>query len=207
VPTVLWLGPQAPTGDLTTPANMPGASAFSWALPDHPIPTGITPTFTNETRFWLIASLVALVPVAVLLVARRRGLVVLAVVLVLGAAGTASANVATDDFHDERVKPIPLVTTLRHIVAEHPDTSISYFPGCPGHPPAAGRIRLRWTMLPTPLGSDPGADIVIACSGDPAAKQPGAVALADAVNGSFHAWVRPGPLQDALRSEGVLPAR
>ncbi|MDH2416259.1 hypothetical protein [Nocardioides sp. CER19] len=204
VPTVLWLAPQAPTGDRTTPANMPGSSAFSWALPDHPIPTGILPTLTNDNRFWLIASLVALVPVAVLLVARRRALVVLAVVLVLGAAGTATANVATDDFHDKRVQPVPLVGTLRHIVADHPDTSISYFPGCPGRAPAAGRIRVPWMMLPTTLGTDPGADIVIACAAHPAAKQPGAVALPGVVDRSYRAWVRPGPLQDALRTEGLV---
>ncbi|GAB7007846.1 hypothetical protein JCM18899A_53230 [Nocardioides sp. AN3] len=193
--TVVWLGPDAPTGGFLTPAHAPGASAFWWALP--------------HQRFWLIASLVALVPVVVLLVIPRRPLVVLGVVLALGLAGTASANVASGRFHDLRAQPRPLVGTLRQIVAEHPGTTISYFWRCPRHPAAQPALRNRyaWLLLPTVLGSDSGSDIVIACPGHPAAGRPGAVALSQPADRDYVAWVRPGPLQDELRSEGLLARR
>jgi hypothetical protein len=203
--TVLWLAPDAPTGGTLTPAHAPGAAAFAWALPDRMIPTGTLPTFTNDTRFWLIASLVALVPTVVLLLVRHRPLVVLAVVLALGAAGTVAANVVSTRFHDDRARPQPLVGVLRHIVAEHPDTSISYFFRCPSgaDPQPAWRNRYAWALLPTVVEADPDADIVIACPSHSAAGQPGAVPLR-AWAGAFPAWVRPGPLQDALREEGLL---
>jgi hypothetical protein len=186
---------------------MPGATAFWWALPDHMVRTGILPTFTDATRFWLIASLVALVPVVVLLVVPRRPLVVLGVVLALAVAGTASANVASDRFHDKRATPQRLVGVLRHIVAEHPGTTISYFWRCSTRPDPqpAGRNRYAWLLLPTVLGNDRDSDIVIACPAHPAAARPGAVPLPDPADGFYRAWVRPGPLQDALRSEGILP--
>lgn len=204
--TVLWLGPDAPTGGTITPAHMPGATAWWWALPDHRIPTGIIPTLTDDNRFWLIASLTALVPVALLLVVRRRALVVLAVVLALGAAGTASANVASGRFHDLRARKQPLVGVLRHIVAEHPGTTISYFWRCRTRPQAqpAGRNRYGWLLLPTIIRNDPSADIVIACPAHPAASQPGTAPLPEAADVYYLAWVKPGALQDELRAEGLF---
>jgi len=206
VATILWLAPQAPTGGTITPAHMPGATAWWWALPHHAIPTGIRPTFTNATRFWLIASITALVPVAVLLLARRRALLVLGLVLALGTAGTVAANVASTRFHDIRARHQPLVDTLRHITAEHPGTSISYFWRCSSEvrTTPAGRNRYAWLLLPTVVGIDPHADIVIACPAHPAAAAPGAVPLHDAADVRYRAWVKPGPLQGELRAEGLL---
>jgi hypothetical protein len=203
--TVFWLARDAPTGGSLTPAHAPGAAAFAWALPDHLVPTGAIPTLTGDNRFWLIASLVALVPTAVLLVLRHRPLVVLAVVLALAAAGTVTANVASTRFHDDRAQKQALIGVLRHIVAEHPGVSISYFFRCPppGDPQPAWRNRYAWALLPTVVGTDRDADIVIACPAHPAAGRPGAVPLRDWA-GAFPAWVRPGPLQNALREEGLL---
>ena len=208
VATLFWLAPDAPTGGTVTPAHAPGAAAYAWALPGRMVPTGTIPTFTDDNRFWLIASLVALVPTAVLLVVRHRPLVVLAVVLALGAAGTATANVASTRFHDDRVGKQKLIGVLRHIVAEHPDTSISFFWKCPRETDAqpARRNRYAWALLPTVVEADPASDIVIACPTHPASAQPGAVPLVQRA-GTFPAWVRPGPLQDALREEGLLSRR
>ena len=204
--TVLWLAPDAPTGGTLTPAHAPGAAVFDRLLPHRPVPTGMIPTLTNDGRFWLVASLVALVPVAVLLVARRRPLPVVAVVLALGATGTASANVASTQFHQLRAHHEPLLLTLRHIEAEHPGTTISYFWRCASKPDPQPALRNRyaWRLLPTVLGTDPHSDIVVACPAHPAAGQPGAVPLVDRAAGDYLAWVRPGPLQDALRAEGLL---
>jgi hypothetical protein len=205
--TVLWLAPLAPTGGALTPAHAPGSAAFAWALPDHLVPTGIIPTFTNQTRFWLIASVVALVPVVVLLVARRRPLVVLATVLALGAAGTVTANVASGEFHDLRARDQPMHHTLQHILEEHPGTSVAYFWTCPGRggETPGGRNRYAWSLLPTVLSTDPDADIVIACPTHPASGQPGAVVLPGRADVFYLVWIRPGPLQDELRAEGLLP--
>jgi hypothetical protein len=204
--TVLWLAPKAPTGGSLTPAHAPGAAAFAWALPRDTVPTGTIPTFTNETRFWLIASVVALVPVLVLLLVRRRAMVVLAAVLALGAAGTVTANVASGDFHDLRARPQQARETLLRILAEHPGTSVSYFWICPSHlgDTPAGRNRYGWTILPTVLGYDKHADIVIACSTSAAAGRPGYVPLRTRADQFYLVWVKPGPIQDELRSEGLL---
>jgi hypothetical protein len=170
------------------------------------VPSGTLPTLTNDTRFWLIASLVALVPVVLVLVRRRRPLVILAVLLLLGAAGTASANKASDDFHDLRAGNEPLIGTLRHVIDEHPGTSVSYFWRCPSRADAqpGGRNRYAWELLPTVVGYDRDDDIVIACPGHPAAAQPGAVPMREVADRYYPAWVKAGPLQDALRAEGLL---
>ncbi|SFC68269.1 hypothetical protein SAMN04487968_109159 [Nocardioides terrae] len=204
--TLLWLAPQAPTGGSVTPAHAPGVAAFHWARPDHPVPTGTLPTFTDDTRFWLIASLVALVPVALLLVARHRPAVVLGAVLVLGAAGTASANVASDAFHELRNPAAPVRAMVVGIVHDHPGTSVSYFKECPGRSDEEKGLRNRfaWLLLPTVLGSDRDADVVVACETSPAAGRPGSVPLQARMDGFYLVWIRPGPLQDALRAEGLL---
>ena len=205
--TLLWLAPQAPTGGSVTPAHAPGVAAFDWARPDRMVPTGTIPTLTNDTRFWLIASLVALVPVVLLLLVPRRPMVLLGVVLALGAAGTASANVvASDAIHDLRNPARPVQEQVVRILREHPGTTVSYFKECPGRSDEQRGLRNRfaWVVLPSILGTDPDADLVVACDTSPAAHRPGAVALPGHVDGFYLVWVRPGPLQDALRGEGLL---
>jgi len=204
--TLLWLAPEAPTGGSVTPAHAPGVAAFDWARPDRPVPSGTLPTFTDDTRFWLIASVVALVPVLLLLVLRSRPAIVLASVLVLGAAGTASANVASDAFHELRNPKAPTRALVVDIVRDHPGTSVSYFKECPGRSDEERGLRNRfaWVLLPTILGSDPDADLVVACQSHPAAGRPGAVPLKGVVDRFYLVWVRPGPLQDELRAEGLL---
>lgn len=209
VPTVLWLAPQAPTWAFITPAHIPGAMAWSWALPEREFPEGLVPTFTNDNRFWLVATLTALVPLTVLIAARRRPLWVGAVVLVLAVPGVVAADRASGRYQEELGIRPALTTTLRDIVAEHPGTTIAYIEQCPQdlHRPGGRRNRFAWLLLPTVVSRDPGADIVIACPGAPAAATPGAVPLPESAYGELLAWVRPGPLQDALREQGLLAGR
>jgi hypothetical protein len=207
LPTLLWLAPQAPTGGSLTPAHAAGPAAFAWLLPDHLVRSGTIPTLTDDGRFWLVASVVALVPPLVLLLTRRRPMIVLGLVLALGAAGTATADVASDEFHDSRAADQPMRDTVVRIVREHPGTSVSYFKACPGQRDAerrGPRNRYAWVLLPTVLGLDRDADIVIACPTSPAAGQPGAVPLPGRADGIYQVWIRPGALQDELRAEGLL---
>lgn len=208
VPTVLWLAPQAPTWAFITPGHIPGAMAWSWALPEAEIPPGLVPTLGNANRFWLLATLTALVPLAVLVAARRRPVLVGATVLALAVPGVVAADQASGRYQHELGLRPALTTMLRDIAAAHPGTTVSYIERCPDdlHRPGGRRNRYAWLLLPTVVSRDPAADIVIACPGAPTAATPGAVPLPESAYGELLAWVRPGPLQDALRSEGLLPA-
>lgn len=208
VPTVLWVARDAPTWGFITPAHIPGAMAWSWALPEHRFPPGLTPSFTNDNRFWVWATLTSLLPLAALLVARRRPLVVGGLVLALAAGGTFFANQASDEYQANHGPTPRLATTIRGILAEHPGTTVAFAEQCPSKPvnrPGGRRNRFAWLLLPTIVGSDPNADIVIACGDAPLAQIQGAVTLEHPAFGVLYGWVRPGPLQDELRQRGLLP--
>jgi hypothetical protein len=215
VPTLLWLAPQAPTGAFITPAHIPGAMAWSWALPTalphhDPVP-GTLPTFTNDNRFWLIATLTALLPLLLLAVARSRRAVaaggVIGLVLALGAAGTYDADQASGRYQADHQVISPLAAQLRSILAAHPATTVGYDERCPKPVWQAGgrRNRFMWQLLPTVVTrSTTGVDIAIVCARASERVPAGSVSLDVPAFGTMYAWVAPGPLQDELREQGVL---
>ncbi|MBC7276140.1 MAG: hypothetical protein H5T77_06560 [Nocardioides sp.] len=224
--TILVVAPDAPTWAYTTPAHIPGAITFWWALPDGQFPQpGPIPSFTNDNRFWLIATLCALVPLAIwtLLAAvsrvsprpsswtgdRVRSVVVTALVLVLGTTASAVADVASDKFHDRFDHATPVIDDLRSILAEHPDAVVAYDDNCPRRPPSMNSERnwLMWWMLPTVVEREWewGDDIVFSCpSGEPSFVT-GAVMLRERPFPLATIWIMPGDLLDSLRESGELP--
>lgn len=220
--TILVVAPDAPTWAYTTPAHIPGAIPWWWALPDGQFPQpGPIPSFTNDNRFWLIATLCSLVPLAIwtLLAAlsrrsprlpdRVRSVVVTALVLVVGTAGSAVADVASDKFHDHFDHATPVIDELRSILAEHPDAVVAYDDNCPRRRSAMNSERnwLMWWMLPTIVEREWkwGDDIVFSCPQGEPAFVTGAVMLRERPFPYATVWILPGDLLDSLRESGELP--
>lgn len=224
--TILVVAPDAPTWAYTTPAHIPGAIPWWWALPDGQFPQpGPIPSFTNDNRFWLIATLCSLVPLAIwtLLAAlsrfsprlssqradRVRSVVVTALILVVGTAGSAVADVASDDFHDRFDHATPVIDDLRSILAEHPDAVVAYDDNCPRRRSAMNSERnwLMWWMLPTIVEREWewGDDIVFSCPEGEPAYVTGAVMLRERPFPYATVWILPGDLLDSLRESGELP--
>ncbi|GAA1976395.1 hypothetical protein GCM10009798_41990 [Nocardioides panacihumi] len=211
VPTVLWLAPQAPTGAFITPAHIPGAMAWWWALPTHTTVPGVVPTLTNANRFWLIASLTAVLPLVVLAATRVRarlaGLLTIGVVLTLAGAGSVFADQASGHYQETHQVISPLARELRTILAEHPGTTVGYDAACPKPVWQAGgrRNRFMWQLLPTIVSNrTTGVDIAIVCREAADRMAPGAISLDQSAFGRIYAWVLPGPLQDELLADGTL---
>lgn len=215
-PTLLVVARDAPTWAFITPAHIPGAMPWWWALPTHHIPTGIWPSFTNDNRFWLIASLTALVPLAALglgaAVRRRRaalvGALVTPLVLALGVAGTLVGNHASTTFHNEHGVPSPVVGSLRGILAAHPEATVDFDMSCPrpASQSASQRNDFMWWLLPTVVGAtwEGDSDIVISCAHGAAADVIGAVRLPGTALHNDVVWIMPGRLLDALTADGTL---
>ncbi|MBB3088682.1 hypothetical protein [Nocardioides albus] len=216
--TIFVVAPDAPTWAYTTPAHIPGAIPFWWALPDGQFPQpGPIPSFTNDNRFWLIATLCALVPLAIwTLLAlisrvtdRVRSVVVTALVLVLGTTASAVADVGSDRFHDRFDHATPVINDLRSILAEHPDAVVAYDNNCPRRRQSMNSERnwLMWWMLPTIVEREWewGDDIVFSCPDGEPAFVTGAVMLRERPFPLATVWILPGDLLDSLRESGELP--
>jgi hypothetical protein len=182
--------------------------AWAWALPTKVVP-GTVPTLTNDNRFWLIATLTAVVPLVVLAVSRTRAgaALVLGLVLALGAGGTVLADQASGDYQRDHQVVNPLGRELRGILADHPDASVRYDARCPKRMPRPGGRgnRFVWQLLPTVVSrTNSDADIVIACEAAGDSMPAGSIRLRSSLNGALFAWVVPGPLQDDLVRNGTL---
>ncbi|TQL67348.1 hypothetical protein FB381_1223 [Nocardioides albertanoniae] len=224
--TILVVAPDAPTWAYATPAHIPGAIPWWWALPDGEFPQpGPIPSFTNENRFWLIATLCALVPLVVWTLLATLGRVaprlgarltdtvravgVTALVLVLGTTASAVADTSSDRFHDHFDRATPVVGELRSILAEHPEADIAYDNNCPRRRSSmnAERNWVMWWMLPTIVKRqwEWGDDIVFSCPTGEPAYVTGAVMLRDRPFPLATVWILPGDLLDSLRESGDLP--
>lgn len=215
VPTVWWVAPKAPTWGFITPAHLPGTMPWFWALPTKPFPAGssITPTFTNENRFWLIASVTAVVVLALVAVLRRRPIAIVALLVVVAAAASLVADRASDRFRSEQGVPPAILEPLRDALARSGPVDVQYDTGCGGT--ASGDTVVAnyygWWLLPSILRTFDSrettatAELIVSCAGVPLDGVPDAVEIPGSASRSKTLWVRPGALADALRDGGVLP--
>ncbi|GAB7007845.1 hypothetical protein JCM18899A_53220 [Nocardioides sp. AN3] len=210
VPTLLWVAPMAPTGSFITPAHLPGAMPWEWALPAHVVTPGVVPSLTNDNRFWLIATVTALVPLVVLALVRGwrgAGLVMAAVVLLLATVGSLFAGRASGHYQATHEVTSPLAVELRSILAKHPGATVGYEASCPKPLAQQGgkRNRFAWQLLPTIVSTrTTDVDIAIACQEASGSIPPGSLELRQTAYGRVHAWVVPGPLQDQLVAAGTV---
>lgn len=217
--TVLWIAPDAPTWGYVTPAHIPGVMPWFAALPQHAGEDwqwGLIPSFTNANRFWLLASVPALLLLGVLTVCgrlRQRGTAVFAaVMLLISAAATVGSTRATDHFQEIEGSRPSLAADLNQLQAEHDgEITIEFDRSCtPGMSNnAVVQNRLAYWIHPTTMGvttdrNTSTAQVTLGCDIWPEGTERGARMLADAESYGYHAWVMPGPLQDELAEQGRL---
>ena len=220
VVTVLWLAPHAPTWGYVTPAHIPGVMPWFWSLPVGHVsetwPWGQIPSFTNENRFWLLASIPAVLLLGVLTASgplRRRGAAILMGALLLASGvGTLSATQATEHFQEVEGGRPPLAEEINRLQAEHDgQLTIEFDRSCtPGTSNnAVVQNRLAYWIHPTTMGltmdrnvSD--AQLTLGCDIWPEGTEKGSRLLSDAESYGYHVWVNPGPLQDQLEEQGRL---
>jgi len=224
LPAVFFVSRDAPLWAYVTPAHLPGILPWAWALPDHPVPYGLVPSFTNANRFWVLATVTALVPLLVLalghLVGRRaRGLLarprawalgVTVLVLAMAVGGSVVADRPSDRFREAHAVPAEALA-LRDLLAAHPGATVAFDSHCPrprSHS-ATQRNLVMWWLLPTVVeaGWDRGDDVVVSCPHGGPSHVSGAVRLPGRLfGGADVVWVLPGRFQDELRVAGELPA-
>lgn len=214
LPTVFVVSRDAPIWAFVTPAHIPGMLPWAWTLPHHKVPYGLVPTFTNANRFWLIATVTALVPllaavVSLLLWRRRPGLRavgVTVVVLAMAVAGSVVANRPADRARSVHEVPAA-VWTLRHLLAEHPTATVSFDSRCPRpmSRSATWRNLTMWWLLPTIVTPGRDGEMVVSCAHGEPSTVPGVARLPERLFGRDGiVWVMPGQLQDELRAEGAF---
>lgn len=208
---VLWVAQDvALWGALDGPAN--SAALLSWTemFPDDPYPLPQSPTFTNENRFWVWASLCGAALLGLMLLLRRRALPLVA--LLLGVATTLSVLA---DPSQGRGTPQHLEGAVERVEAatgdEEIDLAVDY--SCRG--PALTRYQVvNWlgywmsprevSLADPPAGVDFDSEYVVTCGDWAAAEEHGARRVADSGFYTYWLWVLPGPAQDELDEAGLL---
>lgn len=214
VPTVFWVSREAPTWGYVTPAHIAGVLPWAWTLPTEPIPRGLTPTFTNENSFWLIASVCALACLIGYRLVRRIEWAAPVALVVLSVLGSLGANASSDRFREIETYHPEMFSALQELVDEHPDLDVAWDRACDrsGFMTGVGQNMLGYALLPdvsmeairTDEDASPDADIVLSCIGDSPLTETGALPLRDAVIYESWLWIMPGELQDELVAEGEL---
>lgn len=216
LPTVFWVAREAPTWAYVTAAHIPGVTPWHWLLPDERFPEGtmLTPTFTNENRFWVYASLSALVALLLVLLLRRRRKTLTVLFLAAFSAMSLSGDGASDHFREiEGTLPVAM-PEVREALNRVGPIDIAFERGCDDSPGAAA-VTLNYYgywMLPgilrtvDSIDQATDADVVFACDAPLApAPVPDAVPVSDWSHRSMRMWVAPGPLLDALQDVGAVP--
>lgn len=212
-PVIAWLAPQAPTWGYVTPAHIAGVLPWGFLLPQERFAEGILPSFTNENRFWLWASLSVLACLIAYRLLRRWAIAAPVGLLVLGVVGTAGADAWSDGFRRlEQIDPDPVVS-VQELVDETGETVVGYDFSCPrpGVLPGAAFNSLAWNLLPDALvervdshGEVPTMSIVVSCLEDSPLAAAGAVRVEGPEFYNSRIWVMPGAVQDELRAQGRL---
>lgn len=210
---VFWVAPWVPTwGNLDGPAN--AAAILTW---DRFFPTGqpfslpLVPTFTNQNRFWLIASLFLLLSLTSFLLLRTRPrTTVLVATLVLAGMSVAADPTQSRDYP-------------RHITAAVEDAerslpgddllTVDFDRSCRDESLALAQMTnwLPYWLSPrkVPLvavaaGDAPSSEAIVSCDRWPLAEELGARAYDGGVDYIYRLWILPGPMQDALEEKGKL---
>ncbi|RLV56596.1 hypothetical protein D9V41_05865 [Aeromicrobium phragmitis] len=206
----------APTWGYITPAHIPGVMPWWWLLPDEPFAPGLLPWFTNENRFWVIASLSVVVGLVLAMVLRRRPLAFVAIFAVAAVTASVAANEASGSFQASEGGRPGMVQTLRNVerVAGAPVDEVDFDRECrvPGNLSPQAQNLLGFWLSPRdfevvwPSKEDFTADLVVSCQEWPDARSLGARAVRGGRDYGSQLWVLPGELQDRLDRAGLLTA-
>lgn len=209
VPVVFRVAPYAPLWGVTSPSN---STILPWTglFPDEPFAVPLTPSFTNEARFWLWATVFVFVCFAVYVALRRRPRVLTTVALSLACVLALLANPA-------QIRPYPAEVTaaveeIEAVALDGELADIDFDLAC--RAPHSRQTAINWfpfwlsprvvELVDRREGEQFGSDLVIACRDWPEADDWGARAFDAEPNYAYRLWVLPGELQDELDAAGRL---
>lgn len=213
---LLKVAPLAPTWGYITPAHIPGVMPWWWLLPDEPFAPGVLPWFTNENRFWIVASLSVVAGLVLAVVLRRRPLVFVTIFAVAAVTASVVANEASGGFQTREGGQPGMVQTLQKVeqAAGAPIDVVDFDRECrvPGNQSPEAQNLLGFWLSPRdfqvvwPSREDFTADLVVSCQEWPDAAALGARAVRGGRDYGSQLWVLPGELQDRLDRAGLLTA-
>ncbi|MCH4209376.1 hypothetical protein [Bifidobacterium sp.] len=225
VPTVFWVAPRAATWGVLTPAHAPGILPWSSELPFPQAQTPgwllngppaqystwswLTPTFANNTRFWLFASLTSIAFWLLMLVARRHRALMAVVLAAACCAGAILSHPAVEAFQRKDGGVPPVVFTMKEISARYHVSALSFDTRCrtnPGNSAWAQNVFAFWFQSDLTLVDSYGAidtELVIGCHDFPASASADALQVGDESSIGYQLWVMPGRLQNELKAAGL----
>lgn len=208
IPVVFWVARYVPMWGQTSASN---SAILPWVriLPDEPYELPLVPSFTNEGRFWIWASIFALACLVamVLLSKRPRALAAGALALVSGLALLANPSAP-------RLYPEDITAAVEQIesrVLGQDQARIDIDRACRG-PGIANTVNwLPFWLSPRVVeivdrraGEQFDSELVVSCADWPQAEEFGARAYVADADYGYRLWVLPGELQDQLAADGLL---
>lgn len=227
--TLLWVAPSANTWGVITPAHVAGILPWSGLLPFlQPTAPGWSsdkgwyrswtwtlPTFTNGTRFWLIASLTAVVALVGVMLLRRRPAAVAALLAVVLCAGDVLSYPAVAAFQIKDGGEPEVVSLIERIESDEGSVRVVLDRSCVPRPGDSSWAQNEFTFwlqngdfryldsygeLPA---SGRGSELVISCAGFPERSGVAATRVGDVSSIGYELWVLPGALQRTLARRGL----
>jgi len=211
LPVVLWVAQDVPLwGALDGPGNSSALLSWTEMFPKEPFPLPQQPTFTNENRFWLWASVFGAAMLALALLLRRHPRLLLSLLLISSFVLSLEA-----DPTQKRDAPRRMERAIERVEAatgqEAIDIDMDY--SCRG--PALTRYQvMNWIgywmsprdldLADPPAGVEFDSEYVVSCGDWPRAEEYGARKVTDSGFYSYALWVMPGPAQDELDDAGLL---
>src|SRR5699024_1275957 len=187
------------------------SALLSWVsmFPAEPFPLPQQPTFGNENRFWVWASLFGAAALLVTLLLRRAPRVLVS--LLLAAAVTLSLQADPSQRRDAPMAIEQAVEQVEAATGEQAELDMDY--SCIG--PGMTRYQvMNWIgfwlsprdvdLADPPQGVPFDSEYVISCADWPQAEELGALRVSDSEYYGYALWVLPGEDQAALEEVGML---
>lgn len=208
IPVVFQIAPSVPLWGRTSPSN---AAILPWSglFPEEPFDVPLVPTFTNETRFWLWATVFVFACFAVFLALRHlpRALATVALVGVCVLALLANPSLV-------RPYPANVTAAVEQIESMTPGDELADVDFDLACRTSAYNTAINWfpywlsprvvELVNRNAGQDFGSALVISCRDWPEAEEFGARAYVGDPNYGYRLWVLPGELQSELDAAGLL---
>ncbi|WP_203137766.1 hypothetical protein [Microbacterium sp. JZ31] len=208
---VFWIAPTVPLwGSLHGPANAAALLPWDQFFLQPPFEVPLVPSFTNEGRFWVYASLFAVVSTAAWMLLRRIPLAMAGAALLTFGVMSWQANP-----QQERDYPNDIAAAVDEIEQVDPAAveTIDFDLDCVG-PALTHAQAINWLpywlsphqvqLVDRDAGQSFTSDLVVSCGDWPLAQELGALAFGEGDDYTYRLWVLPGELQDELDERGML---
>ena len=224
IPTVYWVAPTVATWGVVTPAHIPGilpwqstlpfaqTTSPGWALSEENYRTWdwMTPTLTNENRFWLIASLTVILFWVLLIVLRRLPILIALTVLIATCVGSVLSYPMVELFQRKDGGKPEIVSVVEALENRYGEIPVRFDKQCrpnPGNGAWAQNVFMFWLQsgdfeFVDSYSADLGDGLVIGCPNFPESASLAATRVGDVSSIGFDLWVLPGDLQDQLSVDG-----